>query len=199
MTQAPERTWLYPVLRAVAAAIVALAITFSADHSVQLGYLTLGGFAIATGAVITVGALRGAYPRKESLWQGVLLAVVGVIVLVFSQNGLAYLLFVTSILIGGSGILELIAGLRSRGRFAGARDWVFIGALSALFAIVVLLIPADFVQVITVPDKVVPPLTASVILVGALGAYAAIVAVYLGIAGFSLKWAPSASTPVSEA
>ena len=58
-----------------------------------------------------------------------------------------------------------------------------------LFAIAVLFIPVDYSQAITIPDKVVPNLTASTILVGALGAYAAIVAVYLVIAGLSLKWA----------
>ena len=61
-----------------------------------------------------------------------------------------------------------------------------------------LLVPADFVDVISIPGKDVPPLTASVMVVGLLGAYAAIAAVYLVIAGLSLKWAPQASTTVGS-
>ena len=192
-----DRVWLFPVLRAVPAAAVALVITFTADHSVLLGYLALGGFALTTGAVILVGALRSGRRHNEILCQGLLLVAGGVIALLFTQLGLVYLLFLTSVLIGGSGILELTAGLRARSREASARDWVFVGAASALYAVLVLLIPADFLQQVGAPGAGFPPLTASVILVGSFGAYAAIVAVYLVIAGLSLKWAPRAST-VSE-
>ena len=198
MTTTADRTWLLPVLRAIPAAVVALAITFSADHSVLLGYLALGGFATISGIVITVTARPAAYPQVLFILQGVLLTIGGVIAFASTKAGLPFLLFLTSALFGVTGIIELVAGLRARGRLAAARDWIFVGAASALFAVVVLLIPADFSQAITIPDKVVPNLTASVILVGALGAYCAIVAVYLVIAGLSLKWAPPAST-VSEA
>lgn len=193
VTTAPDRAWLFPVIRAIPAAVVALAITFSADHSVFLGYLMLGGFAIVSGIII--GVLR---PNPLFIAQGAILAIGGVVAFASTQAGLAVLLFLTTALFGVTGIIELVAGLRARGRAPGARDWVFVGGITALFAVVVLLIPADFSQAISIPDKVVPPLTASVILVGALGAYAAIVAVYLVIAGLSLKWAPRAST-VSEA
>lgn len=178
--------------------MVALVITFLADHSAVLGFLALGSFGVASGAVIAVGALRGAYPLRPFLLQGLLLGIGGVVAFLGTQAGLPFLLFLTSALIGVTGIVELVTGLRARSRVAAARDWVFVGAVSALFALAVLLIPADFVQAITIPDKVVPPLTASVILVGAIGAYAAIVAVYLVIAGLSLKWAPPASSAVSE-
>jgi uncharacterized membrane protein HdeD (DUF308 family) len=198
VTTAPDRAWLFPVLRAIPAAAVALAITFSADHSASLGYLALGSFATLTGIVVVVATLRAAYPPRPFLLQGALLVVGGVTAFIAAPAGLPVLLFLTTALFGATGIIELVAGLRARGRLAAARDWIFVGAASALFAIAVLLIPADFTQAISVPGKVVPPLTASVILVGGLGAYAAIVAVYLVIAGLSLKWAPRAST-VSEA
>ena len=197
-TSTTDRSWTFTILRALPAAAVALVITFMSDHSALLGYLALAVFAVVTGVVIGVAALRGIYPRTSFLAQGALLAIGGVLALAFSQAGLPFLLFLVSALFGVTGIIELVAGLRARGRAAAARDWVFVGALSALFAIAVLLIPVDFVQTITIPDKVVPPLTASVILVGLLGAYAAIVAVYLVIAGLSLKWAPRTSTAVSE-
>jgi hypothetical protein len=53
----------------------------------------------------------------------------------------------------------------------------------------VLLVPADFTQVFTGPDDVERELTASVIVVGLIGAYWAIVGLFLVIAGLSLKWA----------
>lgn len=186
------------MLRAVPAAVIALVITFLADHSAFLGAIALGGFALATGAVLIVGSLKNAYPRMPFLVQGSVLAIGGVAALVLSRAGLPVLVVLISVVIGVTGIIELVTGLRARGREAGARDWVFIGGLSALFATAVLLVPIDFVEVISIPDKSVPPLTASVVVVGLLGAYAAIAAVYLVIAGLSLKWAPAASTPVAS-
>ena len=186
-------------MRAIPAAVVALVITFLADHSATLGYLALGGFALATGIVLLVGALRGAYPRLPFAIEGVALAIGGVIALVLNQSGLPALLFLTTALFGVAGIVELVAGLRARGTLAAARDWIFVGALSAVLAIAVLLIPADFREVFPIPGTVVPPLTASVILVGVIGAYAAVVAVYLVIAGLSLKWAQHPSTVATEA
>lgn len=188
------------MLRAVPAAVVALVITFSADHSAFLGLLALGSFAVVTGAVLIVGALRGSYPRTLFLLQGALLIAGGIAALALNGAGLVALLVLTSNLLGVTGIVELVAGLRARGTNPAARDYIFVGGFSTLAAIAVLLVPADFVDVITIPGKDVPPLTASIMVVGLFGAYAAIVAVYLVIAGLSLKWAPQASTTVvSEA
>lgn len=187
------------MLRALPAAAIALVITFSADHSAYLGLIALGSFAVFSGVIIVAGAVRGAYPRASFGVQGALLIAGGVIALVFNDAGLPFLLVLASVMLGATGIIELVAGLRARRANPAARDWIFIGGFSALFAGAVLLVPVDFVDVITIPDKVVPPLTASVMLVGLLGAYAAIVAVYLVIAGLSLKWAPQASAAVTEA
>jgi uncharacterized membrane protein HdeD (DUF308 family) len=128
-----------------------------------------------------------------------LLVIGGVFALISAREGVPALIALASVIVGASGIIELVSGLRARGRLAAARDWVFVGAVSALFAVTTLLVPADFVQAVGAPGDGFPPLTASVIIVGSLGAYAAIVAVYLVIAGFSLKWAPQASTTASEA
>jgi hypothetical protein len=69
-----------------------------------------------------------------------------------------------------------------------------------VLAIGALLVPADYRQVITLPDpdKVVPDLTASTIVVGLLGAYWAIVAVYLAIAGLSLRWSKQTTESVDR-
>jgi hypothetical protein len=194
----PDRSWSLTLLRAVPAAIVAMVITFSADHSAYLGLMALGGLAVFSGLVILGGAVRSAFSRVPFAIQGGLLVVGGVLALVFNDGGLATLLPLTAALFGVTGLIELVVGVRARGHVVGARDYIFVGGISALFAVVVLLVPADFVEVISIPDKVVPPLTASVMVVGLLGAYAAIVAVYLVIAGLSLKWAPTASTPVGS-
>ena len=72
-------------------------------------------------------------------------------------------------------------------------------ALTVLLAVVVLVIPADYVQPFTGPDGVARELTASIIIVGVLGAYWAILGIYLVIAGLSLKWAPSVPQKVEAA
>ncbi len=195
-----DRSWSLTLLRAVPAAAVALVITFSADHSAYLGLIALGGFAVFTGVIVVAGAVRGAYPRAPFGVQGALLIVGGTAALVFNDAGLPFLPLLASILLGVTGVIELVTGIRARGVLAGARDFIFVGGLSILAAVAVLLVPVDLVEVITIPGKEVPPLTASIVIVGLLGAYAAIVAVYLVIAGLSLKWAPQGSAPaVSEA
>ena len=67
-------------------------------------------------------------------------------------------------------VVPVIRGLLAA--VAAARDWIAVGALTALLAIVFLLLPPDAVTA-----------------VGLLGGYLVIVGVYLIIGGFSLKWA----------
>jgi len=185
-----ERYWVLLIVRAIPAAILALVITFSQDHSAALGHLGLGAFAIISGLILVLGIrMLGGLPRTLFLVQGLVSVVGGIIALATLDAGLPVLLFLVSALFGATGVLELVTGLRSRRVLSVGRDWIAVGGASMLFAIAVLFIPVDYSQAITIPDKVVPNLTATTILVGALGAYAAIVAVYLVIAGLSLKWA----------
>ena len=194
MTAPGPRYWILVAARALPAAIVAIVITFSADHGVRLGALSLGVFAVITAAIVIPTAaleLTGVV-RTLVLAEGVVLAIGALLAFIGLGGQIAYLLFLTVALFVVSGALELAAGLKARGTFAAARDWTFVGGLSIVFGLAMLLIPVDYSQPISVPDKVVPNLTASVIVVGSLGAYAAIVAVYLVIAALSLKWAPTA-------
>ena len=187
------------LIRAIPAAVLAIGITFSADHSAGLGLAWLGGFAIATGLVIAVGSLstlRG-IQRALPTAQGVAAIAGGVAAIGGSSAGLPFLVGLTAVLFFVTGAIELVAGLLSRGTAHPARDWIFLGAASVVFALAVLLVPVDYSQAITIPDAVVPNLTASVIVVGMLGAYAAIAAVYLVIAGLSLKWAKHPEASVS--
>lgn len=192
-----SRPWGVSILRAVPSAVVALVITFSADHSTTLGFVGVGAWALATAIVLAYGAMRGLLPRSVFVAHAALLAAGGVAALVFSTQPVAVLLFLVGTLLGVTGALELVGGIVLR-RSAEARDRIFIGGVTALTAIAVLLIPADYNQVISIPDKVVPPLTASVIVVGLFGAYCAILAVYLVIAGLSEKWAPDETAATME-
>ena len=191
------RYWLIPLVRAVIALGVAAAITFSADHSAPVGFLAFGAFALLSGlavALLAARVTRASVERSFSIAQGAVGIAVGGASLALATSGTAVLLFLVSAWAAVTGFFELYLGIRSRGRLPQSRDWVFVGALTAVFAIVVLLIPSGFEQSFIGPDKVERVLTASVILVGMIGAYAAILGVYLAIAGLSLKWAARPST-----
>jgi uncharacterized membrane protein HdeD (DUF308 family) len=131
--------------------------------------------------------------RWFQLAQGAVSIALGAIALFTTGAGLPFLILLLSAWAVITGFLELYTGLRSRGRLDYARDWLFAGGLTVLFAIVVLVVPGDYNQPFTGPDGIERALTASVILVGVLGAYGAVLGVYLVIAGLSLKWANRAA------
>lgn len=186
-----SRYWPVPVLRGVVALAIAITITFSAEHSPLLGFVTFGILAILSGAVLgLVGSARldRGTERSFFLALSVISVVAGAVALVSTGAGVPFLLFLVSGWAAVTGFLELYVGIRARRRFALAKDWLFTGALTAVLAVVILLIPADFAQDFTGPDGVARVLTASVIADGIIGAYAALLGVYLVIAGLSLKW-----------
>ena len=194
--------WYVPLARAVPALALALVVTFSADHSAPLGLVTFGIFGVVAGAVLTASALRlGAkgVVRTVTFAQGILTVLAGIVSLALPGAGLPFFVFLLTAFAAVTGFLELYLGLRSRGRSGSSRDWVFVGGLTALLAIAVLLVPPGYSQSFSGPDEVQRVLTASVIVVGALGAYWAILGVYLVIAGLSLRWADSSSLVKSEA
>lgn len=184
--------WFVPIARAVPALVLGAVVTFSADHSAPLGLVTLGAFGTLTGIVLVGSALRlgeRGIVRSVTLAQGLVSAAIGVVSLSLPAGGLPFLVFLVTTFGAITGLLELYLGIRSRGRAGMSRDWTFIGALTAALAVVALLIPPDFSQTFTGPDGVERALTASIVLVGILGAYWVIVGVYLVIGGLSLKWA----------
>ena len=186
------RYWPWVLLRALPAVVVAVYITFSADHSTVLGFIMFGVLALVGGVFVALGAvlaLDDGVLRWTFLAQGAIGVVAGIVALAFSGAGIGFLIFLLSGYAALTGFLELYSGLRSRGRLDSARDWLFAGGLTVVFAIAVLLVPADYTQPFMGPDGVERALTASVILVGLLGAYGAILGVFLVIAGLSLKWA----------
>lgn len=187
--------WFVPIARAVPATAFAAVITFTADHSASVGLLSFGGFAVLSGAVLLVAALRWAAAGVERgllAVQGGLAVVAGAASIAFVAAGLPLLVFlVTSFAIVG-GFIELYLGVRGRGHQRFARDRIFLGALSVLLAIAVLIVPPGLAQPFTGPDGIARQLTASVVVVGLLGAWWTIQAVYLVIAGLSLKWGTGA-------
>src|SRR5690606_17728137 len=157
--------------------IVGLIITFTEDHSPHIGLIAFGAFALISGLVLLVGAFRTIFDRvvRGTLsGQGVISVVTGGAAIALSGRGLSVLLFIVTVYAGRTGVLELYAGIRSHG-VPPARDWVTVGAYTAIAAIVFVLIPPD-----------------SILTTGLIGAYAIILGVFLLIAGLSLKWAPAA-------
>ena len=183
------------MLRAVPAAIAAVVITFSVDHSAPLGLTVFGGFALLSGLLALIFVPRtlkdDRAARLNFLISGIVSVVAGVAALLFAGAGTAAVpaLFLTVIMWALlTGVLELYSGFRVRGRSPYARDWMTVGGVTVLLAVAYLLVPPGLNQQFEGPDGVARSLTASIVTVGIFGAYAAIAAVLLVIGGFSLKW-----------
>lgn len=188
--------WPVPIARAIPAAALALAVTFSADHSAQFGLVAFGCFGILGGIVLGMVSwlrLRTSVVRPYFLAQAAVTALAGILALLAREGGASYLFLILTVFATITGVLELYSGLRSRRRFAAAGDWIAVGAFTVAAAVVFVLIPPGYAQRFTGPDHVARVLDASVVAVGLLGAYAAIVTVYLVIAGLSAKWGPPAA------
>lgn len=191
--------WPLPIARAIPAAALALVITFSADHSATLGLTAFGAFAIVSGVVVAVLARRRMGRTAVGnvyLAQGVVSAVLGAIAFALPR-GVASLFLVLTVWAALTGALEIYSGMRSRGRHPASPDLVSVGAITAAAAIVFVLIPPEFAQRFTGPDGVARVLDAAIVAVGLLGAYAAIIAVYLVIAGLSAKWGTQKPAPAA--
>jgi len=170
---------------------MAAVITFTSQHPPAFGLLLFGVFALVAGVLFGILAWfrlkrSGVRPFLEA--QAVVTVIAGVIALVFHTGGLPFLLFAFTFFAILSGVLELYSGLRTRGHFVASRDWVTLGGLTVIVGIVFLVIPPEFRQSFRDPDGVTRVLDSSVIVIGILGLYAAIAAIYLLIAGFSAKW-----------
>ncbi|KHK95804.1 hypothetical protein LK09_17345 [Microbacterium mangrovi] len=191
--------------RAVAAAIAAALITFSTVHSAALGVSVFSGFAIVTGLLLLMGAWT-VYPngrRGTAVGLGVVSIVAGMI------GGFPPIRTVTmffALLIGWailSGVIELVDGVRTRRdpdagpqRRSEARDAIVVGILTLVLGFALLLVPGQYaLQYYIAEAHRSFTLTGITIGVGIFGGYAAILAVYLAIAGFS----PRADEPAPDA
>lgn len=210
--------------RAAFAALAALMITFSSDHSATVGLSVFSGFAIATSLVL-FAAVWLVYPATRR-WPALLLG--AATILAGMAGGLAPLRSVTgffAIVVSWAivtGIIEAVAGIRAlrgprptrRGEVEAwtggtaplppaprseGRDALVIGVLTVILGVALLFVPTGYALEYTIEEAAQTfTLTGITIGVGVFGGYAAIVAVYLGIAGFSPRPAPAAEASASE-
>jgi uncharacterized membrane protein HdeD (DUF308 family) len=175
--------------RAAFAALAAIMVTFSPDHSAPLGLGVFSGFALATGLVFGLAAWL--VFRSGERMIPVLLASVSIVAGLVSSvgawrtTGVFFGVVIAWALV--SGLIELLGALRDRkaGRTAGVRDGMLIGILSIVLAAVLLLTPAQYALDYDITGAGSFTLTGITIAVGLFGGYAAVVAVFLAIAGFS--------------
>ena len=186
------------LLRALFAAAAAVMITFSPDHSAAVGLSVFSGFVLTTGLVMLLAAWL-VYPAGQR-WPAIVWALLG-FVAGMSAGVPAWrtedVFFVVVIAwAAATGILELVVGLRGRrtGDVA-ARDSLTLGAFGLLLAVLLLAIPAGFVQPYAIEGAGEFELTGIILGVGMFGGYAAIVAVFLAIAGLSPKGDDAVADP----
>jgi uncharacterized membrane protein HdeD (DUF308 family) len=182
--------WVAPALRAIVALVVGFAITFTPAHSAAFGLVAFGLFAVVEGAIVVAGAAGDRTERRSRglfVLQGVLTVVAGVAALVLPEGGVHYFVWVVSVWAVVTGALELVSGIRARGRVAAARDWMILGGLTLILAIAFLVVPPDYTQTLGGIEQVKGQLTASVVLVGMFGAWAIVAGVLLGIAAVSAR------------
>ncbi|PJJ73689.1 hypothetical protein CLV46_3285 [Diaminobutyricimonas aerilata] len=193
--------WSLPIARAIPSAVLAAVITFSPNHSASFGLVAFGVFALVSGALIAALATR-AVPERTSarlvLAHGVLTALAGVGALVGMTAGVAYLLGLVVTWAVLTGVLELAFALRGRRRIDGTRDSLFAGILTLALAAVLVFLPPDLVVEFSGIEGVSGTLTSSIVAVGVIGAYAAVLAVFLIIGGLSLRWVSSAAPTSAE-
>ncbi|MBN9216045.1 MAG: acyl-CoA synthetase [Microbacterium sp. SCN 70-200] len=199
MTDAAPRTFEVRHLqlaRAAFAALAALMITFSTDHSAPVGLAIFSGFAIAT-AIIFFAAAWLVYPsgsRGTAVLLGIVTLLAGMATGIPPLRTTTMFFVVVIAWAALSGLIELISGLRRRRTGdPAARDAVLIGAITLALAVALLLVnPAYSLTYFIKEADASFTLTGITIGVGLFGGYAAIVAVFLGIAGFSPRRAERA-------
>ncbi len=186
--------WLPQLLRCLVLIALGLFITFLPNHDSVLGMLVLGAIGIATGIAViweSLAAGPGA-GRGLGFLQAATSVLIGAFALLFSGSGVSSLLLATIVFAGTTGILELLRGVLSRGRHSAARDWLTVGVLTSILALIVVFIPADFARNWSVVDHgttVSGVLDAQIVVVGLIGAWAILSGVFLFIAALSNKWA----------
>ena len=194
------------LIRALLAAVAAIMITFSADHGAGYGLSVFSGYAVTLGLVLLLGAWmvyrKGA--RAAILSIGVLSLVAGMVtgVPVYRSIGMFFIVVIAWALL--TGLIEGISGLRGMRRAGAAgdrvarsdaRDGLVVGAITVLLGLGLLLVPAQYTLNYAIAEAHRSfTLTGIAIAVGIFGGYAAVIAVYLGIAGLS----PRRTTPVVD-
>jgi uncharacterized membrane protein HdeD (DUF308 family) len=180
--------WILAAGRAALALALGLAITFTGGHTAAFGLIAFGVFAVLSGLILLAGAFgpRAAVEARTAFRaQGIVSLVAGVAALAVPSGGIGYLVWVLSGWAIVTGALELVSGIRSRGRAAASRDRIAVGALTVLLGVVVLVIPPDIADSFSGDKGVEGLLTSPIIIIGMLGAWAIITGVLQAIAAAS--------------
>lgn len=193
--------------RAALAAVAAIMITFSPDHSAPIGLAAFGGFAVATALVFGLSAWL-TYPagrRWGMVLMGILTLVAGMIAGVAGARTPVMFLVLVIVWALATGVTEFFWGIRDRRNAAvpkpEARDAMTVGVIGVLFGVALIFVRPEFALTYFIDDAGPAgtefTLTGITIGVGLFGAYAAIVAVYLAIAAFSPR--PAAAEVAADA
>lgn len=178
--------------RAIFAAIAALMITFSPDHSAEVGLSTFGGFAIATGLVfaLSVWLVYPAGRRTIPSFMAFLFVAAGLAASVPTWRSTILFFVLVISWAAVTGLIELLWGIvqKRAGHGRVATDAIIVGAFTILLAVLIALVSPDYAGEFAIPEADVHGyVTGITIAVGYLGGYAAIIAVFLGIGAFPPK------------
>jgi uncharacterized membrane protein HdeD (DUF308 family) len=182
--------WILTAGRAALALVLGLVITFTSAHTAFFGLIAFGIFALVSGAWLLVGWFgprAGVDGRTAFRAAGFVSLIAGAAALVLPSGGLGYLVWVLSGWAIITGALELVTGIRSRGRVAGWTDGVLVGALTVVLGVVALVVPPDISDSFSGDKGVEGLLTSPIIIVGMLGAWAVLTGVLQAIAAASPK------------
>lgn len=193
--------WVVPALRAVVALAVGFTITFTPGHSAAFGLMAFGLFAVVEGAIVVAGAFGDRAERRSRglfVVQGALTVIAGIAALALPDGGVHYFVWVVSAWAVVTGALELVSGIRARGRQTAARDWMILGGLALILAVAFLVVPPDYSQALGGIEQIKGELTASVVLVGMFGAWSIVAGVLLGIAAVSARSPRPPARPTAD-
>jgi hypothetical protein len=184
--------------RAAFAALAAIMVTFSPDHSAVIGLSIFSGFALASGLVLIAAGwfVYTVDTRWPSVGLGSISVIAGMIASVaqLRTETMFFVIVISWALL--TGLVETITGARALRAARSlpktdaarteSRDGLTVGILTTVLGLGLFLVPAGYALQYTIEDAGATfTLTGIIIGVGIFGGYAAILAVYLGIAGLS--------------
>ncbi|MDL5487199.1 acyl-CoA synthetase [Microbacterium wangruii] len=196
--------------RALFALTAGIMITFTPDHSAVVGLAVFSGFAVATALVLLLSAWL-VYPagrRGTVVLLGILTLLAGMVGGVSGWRTTTTFFVLIIVWALATGATELVSGILARRRARAedspatavergeARDAIVVGALTLALGLGMLAVPAGY-RLDYFVDEAGSwfTLTGTVIGVGIFGAYAAIIGVFLGIAGFSPRPTDTGAQP----
>lgn len=174
-----SRNWWLLVVRGVAAVIFgALALFWPGITMVALA-IVFGVFALVDGISLGIAAFRATSgTRTPMVIQSVLSVLLGLGALIWPIVAVFALVMIIAVWAIVTGVAEIVTAVRMRSQISSEWLLIFVGALSVIFGLLLLLWPGlGALAIITV-----------------IGVYAIIFGVALAIAGFRLKGTTASAT-----